>query len=241
MAEAKLWTLDELVGLVGQALSVDYDGAPSARIRDLPDRRLVRWYVTKGLVDRPAATSGRNALYGRRHLLQLVAIKRRQAQGRSLADIQAELTGATDSTLERLARLDAVPAAAPTTPTTTAPPGFTAPSPPPGGSEGAAQRPRFWIDRPTAIQPPPLDLSRPLPLPPTMLPRRHPEPTRMRPTPHAPAAAAWPLRAIELSPGVTLLVDPATTLDADPDAVRDAAQALLALLVPPTTVERSST
>src|SRR5829696_5965813 len=106
MVETTLWTLDELVGLAGQALSVDYPGAPSARVRDLPDRRSVRWYVTRGLVDRPTATNGRNALYGRRHLLQLVAIKRRQAEGRSLAQIQAELAGVTDPVLERLARLD---------------------------------------------------------------------------------------------------------------------------------------
>src|SRR6266536_3835005 len=45
------------------------------------------------------------ALYGRRHLLQLVAIKRLQAGGLSLAGIQARLAGATDEQLERVARL----------------------------------------------------------------------------------------------------------------------------------------
>jgi hypothetical protein len=48
---------------------------------------------------------GRSARYGPRHLLQLVAVKRRQAQGRTLAQIQAELTGATDETLRRIARV----------------------------------------------------------------------------------------------------------------------------------------
>jgi hypothetical protein len=38
-------------------------------------------------------------------VLQLVAIKRRQAQGHTLAEIQAELVGATDRTLRRIAEV----------------------------------------------------------------------------------------------------------------------------------------
>jgi DNA-binding transcriptional MerR regulator len=101
-----MWTLDELVERVRSALAeVEYPGAPNGRVREVPDRRAVRWYTTTGLVDRPAALRGRIALYGPRHLLQLVAVKRRQAEGRSLAEIQAELAGATDSTLAGIARV----------------------------------------------------------------------------------------------------------------------------------------
>ena len=74
-----LWTIDELGSRVALALSVDYDGQASGRVRDVPDRRTIRYYTTLGLIDRPALR-GRTALYGRRHLLQLVAIKRLQAQ-----------------------------------------------------------------------------------------------------------------------------------------------------------------
>ncbi len=77
----------------------------------MPNERLVRWYVTVGLVDPPLSRRGRVARYGRRHLLQLVAVKRRQAEGRSLAEIQAELAGATDETLAAAARVpDTLPA-----------------------------------------------------------------------------------------------------------------------------------
>ena len=100
-----MWTLDELVDRVHSALAAEYPGAPNGRVRDLPDRRAVRWYTTTGLVDRPLAMRGRSALYGNRHLLQLVAVKRRQAQGRTLAEIQAELAGATDAELSDLARV----------------------------------------------------------------------------------------------------------------------------------------
>jgi DNA-binding transcriptional MerR regulator len=100
-----VWTMDELVERVRLALSAEYAGAPNGRVRDLPDRRAIRWYTTTGLVDRPAGMRGRTALYGRRHLLQLVALKRRQAQGRTLAEIQAELAGATDEALAGVARV----------------------------------------------------------------------------------------------------------------------------------------
>jgi DNA-binding transcriptional MerR regulator len=97
------WTLDELAARVAAELAVDYPGAPSGRVRDVPDRRAIRWYTTIGLVDRPLGMRGRTALYGPRHVLQLVAVKRRQAAGRTLAEIQAELAGATDRTLRAIA------------------------------------------------------------------------------------------------------------------------------------------
>jgi DNA-binding transcriptional MerR regulator len=100
-----VWTLDELLERVSAALTAEYSGAPNGRVRDVPDRRAVRWYATTGLVDRPSAMRGRTALYEKRHLLQLVAVKRLQSQGRALAEIQAELAGASDTTLATIARV----------------------------------------------------------------------------------------------------------------------------------------
>jgi len=123
--------MDELVRRAAAALAGPaYPGSPNGRVRDVPDRRTVRWYVTIGLVDRPAAMRGRTALYGARHLLQIVAVKRRQAQGQSLAEIQAELSGATDDALRQVA---AVPDGLVG--------GELAPPPP-------AARSRFWTHRP---------------------------------------------------------------------------------------------
>lgn len=112
MATESLWTLDELTAQVALALSVDYEGTASGRVRDVPDRRTIRYYTTLGLIDRPAEMRGRTALYGRRHLLQLVAIKRLQARGASLVEIQEKLVGIGDAALRRLAKLpaDAEPA-----------------------------------------------------------------------------------------------------------------------------------
>ena len=113
MSRDPLWTLDELTAQVALALSVDYDGTPSGRVRDVPDRRTIRYYTTLGLIDRPAEMRGRTALYGRRHLLQLVAIKRLQARGAALVEIQRQLVGLTDAALRRLAKLPAEPDAPP--------------------------------------------------------------------------------------------------------------------------------
>jgi DNA-binding transcriptional MerR regulator len=144
-----LWTLDELIGRVAEALGDGYAGAPSARVRDLPDVRTVRWYVTRGLVDPPLAMRGRQALYGRRHLLQLVALKRRQAEGVPLATIQAELAGLPDATLATIAALP--PVTTPEEPVGRAPEvsprsaGVTASTTPP-----APGRVRFWTATPAA-------------------------------------------------------------------------------------------
>jgi hypothetical protein len=140
------WPLDELVRRAADALAEGGVRAPNGRVTPLPDRRVVRWYTTIGLVDRPTAFQGRTALYGPRHLLQVVAVKRRQAEGRSLAEIQAELTGATDATLHRVAQLPlSLPQLA------AAPDGWVAgdlPEPTVGSPEAGVARPRFWADRP---------------------------------------------------------------------------------------------
>ncbi|MEU7854650.1 MerR family transcriptional regulator [Nonomuraea sp. NPDC049141] len=96
------WTIRELAERAADALRAHAQPL-NGRVRDVPGERLIRWYTTIGLVDPPLTRRGRIAQYGRRHLLQLVAIKRLQAAGRSIAEIQTALTGATDTTLERTA------------------------------------------------------------------------------------------------------------------------------------------
>jgi DNA-binding transcriptional MerR regulator len=97
------WTIGELGEAAAAALAVGYGGAPNGRVRDVPDRRTIRYYTTLGLLNRPAEMRGRTAMYGRRHLLQLVAIKKLQARGLSLAEVQRSLVGQPDAALERLA------------------------------------------------------------------------------------------------------------------------------------------
>jgi DNA-binding transcriptional MerR regulator len=102
---SELWTIEQLPDQVAELLSENYDGQSNGRIRELPNRRTIRWYTTIGLVDRPVTTRGRTAYYGQRHLLQIVAVKKLQAAGRSLAEVQELLLGATDAKLIELAGL----------------------------------------------------------------------------------------------------------------------------------------
>ena len=104
----ELYTLEQLSERVADLLAEDYDGQRSGRVRELPNARTIRWYATIGLVDRPLATRGRVALYGQRHALQLAAIKKLQADGLALAEVQERLLGASDAELARLAKLPKV-------------------------------------------------------------------------------------------------------------------------------------
>jgi len=104
----ELWTIEQLPDQVAALLAHNYDGQSNGRVRELPNGRTIRWYTTIGLVDRPAATRGRTALYGRRHLLQLAAVKKLQAAGHTLAEIQEQLVGATDRQLADLAGIPPV-------------------------------------------------------------------------------------------------------------------------------------
>lgn len=91
------WTIAELTAHVAAALADDA-GPDNRRIRAVPDERAIRYYTTLGLLDRPNLT-GRTAFYGPRHLAQLIAIKRAQAAGQSLAEIQRDLPTLDDATL----------------------------------------------------------------------------------------------------------------------------------------------
>ena len=85
----------------------------NGQVRAIPDDRTVRYYATIGLLDRPSAMRGRTALYSRKHVAQVVAIKRLQAMGRSLSEIQALWPTLDDGTL---ARMSGVELPAPTKP-----------------------------------------------------------------------------------------------------------------------------
>ena len=96
-----LWTLPELVAEVATRI-VALPTPKNGQVRAVPDERTVRYYVTLGLLDRPSAMRGRTALYGARHVAQVIAIKRLQTMGRSLAAIQQLWPTLDDATLVRM-------------------------------------------------------------------------------------------------------------------------------------------
>jgi DNA-binding transcriptional MerR regulator len=201
------WTIGELAERASTAL------APTARlngrVRDVPNERLIRWYSTIGLLDPPSARRGRIALYDRRHLLQLIAVKRRQADGRTIAEIQAELTGAADQILEAIARVPETPDETVATAATRTP------------------RPRFWAEPPAA---PAASLSAPAGSPP-VAPAVAEEPRSPAP-PAQPAQPAVIVHGVRLAAGVTVLLDGGGRTPSSDDLaeITAASAALLAVL-----------
>ncbi|MEJ7597986.1 MAG: MerR family transcriptional regulator [Kofleriaceae bacterium] len=96
------WTLAELVNEVGARIAA-LPAPKNGQVRAVPDDRTIRYYATLGLLDRPDTMRGRTAIYGRKHLAQVVAIKRMQLLGRSLAEIQQLWPTMDDPTLARMA------------------------------------------------------------------------------------------------------------------------------------------
>lgn len=247
------WTIDELAQQAAEVLAGCGVRAPNGRVTKSPDRRVIRWYATIGLLDRPLRTGGRTARYGSRHLLQLVAVKRRQAQGRSLAEIQGELTGATDTTLRKVAGLpgpandttlrQAAGLPAPANDVLREAAGLPTPAAPVALSALAGSRSwstdapieatndqdrrEFWRERPVpAVDTvPPAD-----PEPVDTMPPADPEPVDTVPPADSEPASTMALRyAVDLHPAASL------TLQAPPDpddliAIQTAARPLLELL-----------
>jgi DNA-binding transcriptional MerR regulator len=103
--EGPLWTFGELHAKAEAILIAQEISPESGRVRTVPDERTLRYYTTIGLLAGPTALKGRKAYYSRIHLAQIVAIKRLQALGMSLAQVQQELAGATSGELEAMAAL----------------------------------------------------------------------------------------------------------------------------------------
>jgi DNA-binding transcriptional MerR regulator len=103
------FTLDELTAEVAAQLSQADFAQGNGQVSPVPDRRTLRYYTTIGLLDRPFAMRGRQAVYGDRHILQAVAVKRLQAAGLALADIQRQLAGLPDEQLIALTRTETSP------------------------------------------------------------------------------------------------------------------------------------
>ncbi len=145
-AASEVYSLEELLAVAGERLGEEITP------------RTVRLYATQGLIDRPGR-EGRSAIYGRRHLLQLLLIRSLARRGLSLAAI-APLIGLSDGELEQqlnqlegdgspasslLAAMAAdIQGAAPTAPG----------SPPAGARDPASEERNEALDYLRSLQPP---------------------------------------------------------------------------------------
>ena len=133
------WTISELVEEVERRIAA-LPKPQNGQVRAVPDDRTVRYYGTIGLLDRPVAMRGRTALYNKKHVAQVVAIKRLQTMGRSLAEIQALWPTLDDATLARMSGIEL-----------------------PGGSKSKTARKDFWKAEPKLGEPARIEPPRPVP------------------------------------------------------------------------------
>lgn len=94
--------LSGLVTAVASVLATLDLAVGDDRVRDVPNARVLRYYQSSGLIDRPVRYDGRRAIYGFRHLVQAVAVKVLQGEGLSLARIQEALAGRSTEELAAL-------------------------------------------------------------------------------------------------------------------------------------------
>lgn len=97
------WNVDELQQRVEEALYVEPAKGSDRRV-SAGTPRMIRYYTTQGLVDKPTMKGGQ-AFYEKRHLLQILAIKRLQAGGDSLQTIRDRIAGLSNRRLATLAKL----------------------------------------------------------------------------------------------------------------------------------------
>jgi DNA-binding transcriptional MerR regulator len=221
------YTIAELVDASAAALDALGIAARNGQVRDRPDVRTIRYYAALGLVDRPAEMTGRTALYGDRHLLQVLAVKALQARGATLADVQRTLVGASEPELRAAVgpRL----------------PGALAAGPPP-----ARQVRAFWRTPPIPAAPAPAAASLSAGLSAAAGPGDElasAEPAGATAMPAGPAPAARPARladdtmrprllvAVPLAEGASLLIEHADGTAVDLVALRAAAAPLLTYLI----------
>ena len=82
-----------------EQLGIEQD--PQSRVSAWPDLRSFRMYRTQKLIDDPNTKVGVAGVYGRKHVLQLVANKAMHATRLPLREIRKRLAGMDESALEK--------------------------------------------------------------------------------------------------------------------------------------------
>jgi DNA-binding transcriptional MerR regulator len=71
-------------------------------VSEVPDERMVRYYSSEGLIASPEGKQGSAAVYGYAHLLQLLAVKKLQADHLSIKNIRELVEGKAERDLEQI-------------------------------------------------------------------------------------------------------------------------------------------
>lgn len=96
------FNIDELVEQSARMIELFVPKQERYKVTDYPDARTVRFYITRGLMDKPNRYNGQRAIYGSKHLLQLITIKYFQSEYLSIKKIHEIIDGLCQDELLKL-------------------------------------------------------------------------------------------------------------------------------------------
>lgn len=87
------FSLNELIEKASSLIQLYVPKQTRYKVTDFPDARTVRFYTARRLLDKPDRYNGQQAIYGQKHLLQLIVIKYFQSQYLSIKKIGEVIRG----------------------------------------------------------------------------------------------------------------------------------------------------
>jgi DNA-binding transcriptional MerR regulator len=96
------FTMQRFLAILKEQLPKVAPSQTKYRVTQMPTDRTIRFYTANGLVDKPAAREGTHALYGYRHLLQVLAVKYLQSHYFPLVKIRSLVQNVGNRDLEML-------------------------------------------------------------------------------------------------------------------------------------------
>jgi DNA-binding transcriptional MerR regulator len=107
LRQQKFVGVAELAAVAARVLAESGPVQARGTVSELPDERMVRYYLTEGLLAPAEEKQGTASVFGYQHLLQLLAVKHLQAEHLPIRKIRELVEGRSERELERLLGLDA--------------------------------------------------------------------------------------------------------------------------------------
>jgi DNA-binding transcriptional MerR regulator len=96
----------ELAEHVGRILAESGPTQERGTVSEVPDERTIRYYLSEGLLSPAEEKQGTASVFGYLHLLQLLAVKKLQAEHLPIRKIREVVGGRSERELERLVGID---------------------------------------------------------------------------------------------------------------------------------------
>src|SRR5918912_3326958 len=107
LRQQKFVGVAELAAVAARVLAERGPLQERGTVSELPDERMVRYYLTEGLLAPAEEKQGTASVFGYLHLLQLLAVKHLQAEHLPIRKIRELVEGRSERELERLLGVDA--------------------------------------------------------------------------------------------------------------------------------------